>query len=41
MDISLYYQETGSGQPFVLLHSNGQDGDYFKHQIDFFQIILE
>lgn len=36
MDISLYYQETGSGQPFVLLHGNGQDGDYFKHQIDFF-----
>ncbi len=36
MDISLYYQENGSGTPFVLLHGNGQDGSYFKHQIDFF-----
>lgn len=36
MDISLYYQEKGSGLPFVLLHGNGEDGNYFKHQIDFF-----
>lgn len=36
MDISLYYQEKGNGQPFILLHGNGEDGNYFKHQIDFF-----
>lgn len=36
MDISLYYQEKGSGFPFVLLHGNGEDGNYFKSQIDFF-----
>lgn len=36
MDISLYYQEKGSGTPFVLLHGNGEDGDYFKYQIDYF-----
>lgn len=36
MDISLYYQEKGRGVPFVLLHGNGEDGNYFKSQIDFF-----
>lgn len=36
MDISLYYQEKGSGTPFVLLHGNSEDGDYFKYQIDYF-----
>lgn len=36
MDISLYYQEKGSGTPFVLLHGNSQDGSYFKSQIDYF-----
>lgn len=36
MDISLYYQEKGSGIPFVLLHGNSEDGNYFKSQIDFF-----
>ncbi len=36
MDISLYYQEKGSGTPFVLLHGNSQDGSYFRSQIDFF-----
>lgn len=36
MDISLYYQEKGSGSPFILLHGNGQNGNYFKHQIDYF-----
>ncbi len=36
MDISLYYREKGSGIPFILLHGNGEDGNYFKHQIDYF-----
>lgn len=36
MDISLYYQEKGKGTPFVLLHGNGENGDYFKNQIDYF-----
>ena len=36
MDIELYYQEKGSKEPFILLHGNGEDGTYFKHQIDYF-----
>lgn len=36
MDISLYYQEKGKGMPFILLHGNSEDGNYFKSQIDFF-----
>ena len=36
MDIALYYQEKGSQEPFILLHGNGEDGSYFKHQIDYF-----
>ena len=36
MDIALYYQEKGDKEPFILLHGNGEDGSYFKHQIDYF-----
>ena len=36
MDISLYYQEQGEGEPFFLLHGNGEDGTYFANQISFF-----
>lgn len=36
MDIVLHYQETGHGEPFILLHGNGEDSSYFKHQIDYF-----
>lgn len=36
MDISLYYQEKGQGIPFVLLHGNGESGEYFKNQIEYF-----
>lgn len=36
MDISLYYQSYGSGEPLILLHGNGEDGGYFVHQIGFF-----
>ena len=36
MDISLYYQEKGKGKPFILLHGNGENSSYFKHQIEYF-----
>ncbi len=36
MDIALYYQEKGNKEPFILLHGNGENGSYFKHQIDYF-----
>ena len=36
MDIALYYQEKGDKEPFILLHGNGEDGSYFKHQIEHF-----
>lgn len=36
MDIAFYYQEKGKGEPFILLHGNGEDGSYFRHQIDYF-----
>lgn len=36
MDISLHYIKKGAGAPLLLLHGNGQSGDYFVHQIDEF-----
>lgn len=36
MDISLYYQESGQGEPLLLLHGNGEDGTYFVNQIKYF-----
>lgn len=36
MDITLYYREKGNKEPFILLHGNGEDGSYFKNQIDYF-----
>ncbi|MGN1004604.1 MAG: alpha/beta fold hydrolase [Oscillospiraceae bacterium] len=36
MDIQLHYTETGTGEPLVLLHGNGEDSGYFVHQIEFF-----
>lgn len=36
MDISLYYEEQGKGEPIFLLHGNGEDGTYFVNQISFF-----
>lgn len=36
MDIALYYQEKGDKAPLILLHGNGQNGSYFKNQIDYF-----
>ena len=36
MDIQLHYTETGTGEPLVFLHGNGEDGSYFVHQTAFF-----
>ena len=36
MDIQLNYQEAGTGTP-VLLHGNGEDHTYFRHQIEYFR----
>lgn len=37
MEIELYYRESGSGEPFLFLHGNGENGDYFRKQIEHFQ----
>ncbi len=36
MDVTLYHREKGNKEPFILLHGNGEDGTYFKHQLDYF-----
>lgn len=36
MDIRLYYREKGRGKPLILLHGNGESGEYFVNQIDYF-----
>ncbi len=36
MSIALYYEEKGIKEPFILLHGNGEDGSYFKNQLDYF-----
>lgn len=36
MDIQLHYIERGSGKPLILLHGNGESGEYFTHQIEYF-----
>ena len=35
MDIELYYQEKGNGEPFIMLHGNGENSDYFCNQIEY------
>ena len=35
-DISLHFVEQGGGKSLILLHGNGEDGSYFKHQINCF-----
>mgnify|MGYP004648156195 CR=1 FL=1 len=37
MDIELYYQEKGNGEPLILLHGNGEDSTYFENQMKYFQ----
>lgn len=36
MGNSLFYEERGQGEPLILLHGNGEDHTYFKHQIRYF-----
>lgn len=36
MSSDLYYEEFGYGFPLILLHGNGEDHMYFKHQIEYF-----
>ena len=36
MDIKHFYIEKGRGFPLILLHGNGENSFYFKHQIDEF-----
>lgn len=43
--VSIYYEVHGTGEPIVLLHGNGEDHTYFKHQVPYlltcgFQVIL-
>ncbi len=35
--MNLYTKESGTGQPMVLLHGNGEDSSYFANQISFFE----
>ena len=37
MDIELYYRESGTGEPFIFLHGNGESSEYFINQIEHFQ----
>ena len=34
--MKLYYEETGNGEPMVLLHGNGEDSSYCKNQVEYF-----
>lgn len=36
MDISHHYLEQGSGEVLILLHGNGEDCGYFRHQMELF-----
>ncbi len=36
MDIHLAYTEKGKGDILILLHGNGENGEYFVHQLEFF-----
>ena len=37
MDIKQNYIEAGSGIPLIMLHGNGENCEYFVHQIEYFQ----
>ena len=41
MDIALNYVEVGEGFPLVLLHGNGEDHTYFKHQMEPFSQVYQ
>lgn len=42
-DVEIAYYEWGQGEPLILLHGNGEDSTYFRHQIPvlarFFRVI--
>ncbi len=35
-EIKLNYIEKGTGEPFIMLHGNGEDSSYFTKQIEYF-----
>lgn len=37
MDIRHFYVEKGQGDVLILLHGNGENCEYFKNQIGFFE----
>lgn len=40
MDITHFYRESGTGEPLVLLHGNGEDSGYFVHQMEPFSAVF-
>lgn len=36
MNINLYFTEKGEGEPLILLHGNGENGEYFINQTEYF-----
>ncbi len=36
MDIELYYVEKGEGEPFIMLHGNGEDSSVFEKEMAYF-----
>ncbi len=36
MGIHLHYRTEGTGYPLILLHGNGESGDYFENQLSYF-----
>ena len=41
MDIKLHSRRYGHGQPIIMLHGNGEDSTYFKHQIEALAAVRE
>lgn len=35
-DICIHYVESGAGLPLILLHGNGEESSYFRHQTEYF-----
>ena len=40
MDIKHFYIEKGEGKPLILLHGNGENCEYFEHQLKAFSTIF-